>query len=209
VKLPILETFHSIQGEGTNTGYPTYFIRLAGCNLYHNGNCQSWTNETFKCDTKIKQKVFLRPIEDLISNLKTESYVCITGGEPFLRTNHAALEALVTLLLQREKIVTFETNGTLTIPDFFFEYCYIACSPKKGYLPEQIFRMDEVRLLIKDPLDLTEIDPVFLNHHNVFLSPVNYANKAWGENTQHTLQVLANHPNWRLSIQVHKYIGVR
>ena len=110
----VSEIFYSLQGEGINTGVPTTFIRLAGCNL--RPPC-SW------CDTKYAQPLegnsttmTVEEIEAEVHRLHpyTGSWVCITGGEPLLQTQE--LEKLVSLLKRYLYKVECFTNGTLPRP---------------------------------------------------------------------------------------------
>lgn len=107
--LPIVEIFHSIQGEGTRVGEPATFIRLAGCNL----RCTwcdtpySWSREGIAAARKMT-------LTELASSV-TESSVVITGGEPMLHGRH--LPALIDeLRLAGVHHVTVETNATLFDP---------------------------------------------------------------------------------------------
>jgi len=105
-KLDICEIFYSIQGEGTKTGFPCVFIRLAGCNL----KCK-W------CDTTYAQKdFFTMNIDDILEKISPYNcdFVEITGGEPLLQNDTVRLAKS---LLNLGKMVAIETNGSLSVKD--------------------------------------------------------------------------------------------
>jgi 7-carboxy-7-deazaguanine synthase len=121
--LPVVELFHSIQGEGTRTGEPSTFIRLAGCNL----RCTwcdtpySWTSEGVKAATHM-------PIDELAGQV-TERAVVLTGGEPMLHRRR--LPALVAALRERGiEHVTVETNATIWDADLALDIELWSLSPK-------------------------------------------------------------------------------
>ncbi len=104
--LTVIETFHSIEGEGPFIGIPTFFIRLSGCNL----RC------TY-CDTKYSYSGGdNRTVESLIeeaSGYKTK-FVCVTGGEPLLQKE---VYPLMYKLLDKEFKVILETSGSISVDD--------------------------------------------------------------------------------------------
>lgn len=120
-KLNVLEAYTSLQGEGPFAGQPTFFIRLAGCNL----RCSF-------CDTKFS---WLRPKErdetslnSLLAIIPPEiNFVDITGGEPFLQN----ILPLIYRLLDARKFVLVETNGTLfeKLPP----QVHLMVSPKRAF----------------------------------------------------------------------------
>lgn len=105
--LNISEIFYSFQGESTFMGRPTIFIRLSGCNL----RCSI-------CDTKYSlgshKNLSISRILHLIGPFDTP-YVCITGGEPL--EQKSGVNELVKGLLKRKKIISIETNGSISIKD--------------------------------------------------------------------------------------------
>lgn len=103
--MDIYEIFHSLQGEGTDIGLPTIFVRTAGCNL----RCE-W------CDTKYAWKggkeIEIEKIKDKLDEIECQR-VCITGGEPLLQDD---LIKLVDMLLPKYEL-SIETNGSLDISE--------------------------------------------------------------------------------------------
>lgn len=103
--MDIYEIFHSLQGEGTDIGLPTIFVRTASCNL----RCE-W------CDTKYAWKggkeIEIEKIKDKLDEIECQR-VCITGGEPLLQDD---LIKLVDMLLPKYEL-SIETNGSLDISE--------------------------------------------------------------------------------------------
>ncbi len=226
-KLPIAETFRSIQGEGVWTGTPMLFIRLAGCNVgkydnppeLHLGNarvfnrqhsiCTTVQGERFLCDTDYHKMTEKTPQEllGLVGNLK---HVCITGGEPFLHD----FEELQQLLGEHHIELHVETSGTKPIPKWAWWH-WITCSPKEGfdyellnndlvdewkYLVGENFKEEEAVLFAASD---TEPDRPF------FLQPIGDIHLHLKKNITKCLDVLKRHPEWRLSFQAHKYLELR
>lgn len=104
--LDLSEIFFSIQGEGRYTGYPTLFIRLAGCNL----RCK-WCDTTYAYTPT--QTMDLDSIIKEVETYTTRN-VTITGGEPLMQE---AAGALIDSLVERGYLVSIETNGSLPIHD--------------------------------------------------------------------------------------------
>lgn len=120
--------FYTLQGEGKYAGYPSLFIRLSGCNL----RC-AWTNKdgtTTLCDTphtSFEAKGKTTPIEEIKAAVliyKPSVHIVITGGEPMLQKN---LAELIDFLVERNHMVTIETNGTLYFPN---KAQFFSISPK-------------------------------------------------------------------------------
>ena len=116
--LPVVEMFHSIQGEGKYTGYPSVFIRVTGCNLrcvFKGSICDtsytSFNPEKPICGTP--EEVY-EEFNKLIKDFPETKHIVITGGEPLLyRDGVKRLIELIDGIMDREYIYTIETNGTL------------------------------------------------------------------------------------------------
>jgi 7-carboxy-7-deazaguanine synthase len=110
IKIPMVEIFETVEGEGTRAGFPTVFVRLFGCNL----RC-SW------CDTKYsyppEQAGEVMTIGEIIKEVQKYSsrYICLTGGEPLLYGEHSL--ALIQALLEIESLkdIHIETNGAIEL----------------------------------------------------------------------------------------------
>lgn len=189
MKYPIVEVFSSIQGEGLYTGAPAGFIRLAGCNL----SC------TF-CDTDKEAKEDLDP-KEIVAKLNPDiQTVVITGGEPTIHD----LTELVRALRDRSYRIHLETNGTSTPPSGVH---WVSVSPKRGakVVP---YSFHEAKWLIPE-WSYEEINWDISERH--FLQPVNFKWKLNPRNVLRCMWLLQNKPrsDLRLSIQLHKVIGVR
>jgi 7-carboxy-7-deazaguanine synthase len=125
IKIPMVEIFETVEGEGTRAGFPTVFVRLYGCNL----RC-SW------CDTKYsyppEQAGDVMTIGEIIKQVRTFSsrHICLTGGEPLLYGDHSL--ALIHALLEIESLqdIHIETNGAIEL-GYFMERID---SPKVRYI---------------------------------------------------------------------------
>ncbi len=199
MKYPVAEIFTSIQGEGFYTGQPANFIRLAGCNL----QCEF-------CDTDHTVKEELEPPEITARFNPSVDFVILTGGEP-LRFN---LTDLLIHLSNKDYFIAVETNGTInTVFKQYFHW--ISCSPKRTEFASNnpsyaLDYADEVKWLV--PMwEYEEIN--WGMSHNHFLQPINHKSGINNENLDRCLEMLYNHKHpsrsLRLSLQLHKVIGVR
>ena len=196
-QLPIVEIFHSVQGEGAWMGTNAFFIRLAGCDV----GCP-W------CDTKISWNVKRHP-EIAISTLVDEAVsafpeiVVITGGEPLM---HDLTELSQQLKAQGLR-VHLETSGS---HPFSGSFDWVTFSPKQFKLPhESIYdRVSELKIVVKDETDLTFAEQ---NAAMVSANVLKYLQAEWETDRSRDLvmQYVLSHPNWRVSIQTHKLLGVR
>lgn len=239
MKVPLAEHFHSIQGEGHWVGTPMHFIRLAGCSVGHylrpdtvhkegepptlpTGKpawlCHTWDRRPFWCDTDFNKKEEVE-LEQLLEET-WEDHICITGGEPLIHTK--VIEALYKEWCAYgsakfcKATIHVETSGTI-LHDLPVDTFWITCSPKIGWNPEVVKAADELKLLIsQDTPD--EWPEEFLEHTRVFLSPINqvvngeidgiYDTRSTAS-LRRAQELLRAHPSWRLSVQLHKYLGVR
>lgn len=177
----INEIFYSLQGEGFHTGTPALFIRFSGCNL----KCSF-------CDTKHEEGEWMSD-EDIVAKAKEcpAKMIVLTGGEPSLWID----EAFVEKLHQAGKYVCIETNGTHPIPD---SVDWITCSPKGS--PVVLTRIDEVKVVYTGDEDVEPYLTLPAQVH--FLQPCSC------KNTQEVVAYIQEHPQWRLSLQTHKWIGI-
>lgn len=201
MKIPVNETFQqTIQGEGYWAGTPVDFIRLAGCPV----GCSF-------CDTGFADGGADLPrepveIDTLISELKSPRVV-ISGGEPFI---HPLLPDLVSAIESTERKVCIETSGAVWRE--VSPAAWITLSPKEhvspSYPTDKRFwdRASEVKIVIQDGTELE-----FYRHFLILFSPV-FLQPEWTERDRTlplVLDMLKLDPSFRLSLQLHKYIGVR
>lgn len=207
----VKEIYYSIQGEGAHTGRPAVFLRFTGCNLWSGREADRSTAACQFCDTdfvgtdgpgggrfesseelaEAVTKVW--PVESRVAK-----YVVCTGGEPLLQLDLAAIKALHAVGC----IVAVETNGTLAVPEGIDWLCV---SPKVG-ADLRVTRGDELKLVYPQ----TDDDPAryaALAFSHFYLQPMDGPNVE--ANTRQTIAYCLAHPQWRLSIQTQKRIGLR
>lgn len=193
MSLMINEIFYSLQGEGGRTGEASLFIRLSGCNLA----CGF-------CDTGFEfgKSMTLDEIHAEISPYPGR-WIIWTGGEPTLQLN----EETVAFFKDKGYRQAIETNGTRRVPAGID---YIACSPKKqfGKIRALIPEVDELRFPMAkgDPLPDVSILP---RTKRYLLSPVFDGMNVIPENVDYCVELIKQNPQWGLSLQVHKLIGIR
>lgn len=184
----INEIFTSIQGEGYYAGAWVNFVRFAGCNL-----------QCAFCDTDHSCRMELSE-QDIIERLDPRvDIVVLTGGEPTLQVTNKFVKALH----EAGHIAHMETNGTHRPPDDLY---WTTVSPKKTTLvrPPDWWCYDEAKWLV--PLySPREIDSKLADHH--FLQPMDDGNLE--SNLTLCLEYLHLYPWLRLSVQLHKLLGLR
>ena len=205
------EVFLTVQGEGGQAGRPAVFLRFAGCNLW-SGREQDRANAvcTF-CDTDFVGVdgdgggKFATP--DLLADHVAAMWrgragdpklVVCTGGEPLLQLD----APLIAALHARGFEIAIESNGTLVAPD---GVDWICISPKADAEVVQT-RGAELKLVYPQPRAMPERFES-LDFERFWLQPMDGPDQA--ANTAAAIEYCLTHPQWRLSVQTHKYIGVR
>lgn len=196
-ELPVMEHFATLQGEGFHTGKAAYFVRLSGCDV----GCH-W------CDVKDSWDATKHPkfnIDEIVSwVIASEIKICvITGGEPAMY-NLAPL----TYLLQQNDIKThIETSGSHPITG---SWDWITFSPKKfkAPLPESAAIADELKVVIFHKSDFE-----FAEKHRNSVSEkcLLYLQPEWDKRDQQMgsiVDYIKQHPEWRMSLQTHKYLNI-
>jgi 7-carboxy-7-deazaguanine synthase len=196
-KLPLMEAFYTLQGEGYHSGRAAYFIRLGGCDV----GCH-W------CDVKESWNAGdhpLTPVDEMVAQAAVHpgKIAVITGGEP-LMYNLTTL----TKTLHSKGIRTFiETSGAHPLSG---NWDWICLSPKKFKEPlEGIFpHVSELKVVIFNKSDFEwaesfaqKLDP------KAFL----YLQPEWSKAEQLTpliVEYIKNNPKWRMSLQTHKYLNI-
>ncbi len=191
--LGVAELFYSVQGEGTWTGTPAVFVRLAGCNL----NCRF-------CDTDYSLRSFATPAQ-LVARVRELGGDCpmvvLTGGEPLAQTESSAL---IASLQADGRRVHIESNGT--IPVALPDGVWLTVSPKERLHPAMAARADEVKLIVDGRVPHEWLEAFGDRPVTVFLQPE--GNKP--ANVALALAAAQAAPaRYRLSLQTHKFIGVR
>lgn len=179
--------------------------------------CCTYDGREFLCDTDFRTKE-VKTTQELLDGIpKGVEHICLTGGEPL---NQPLDEFLTAVGDDTNYKVHIETSGTVSLTDKYPSYhemdshetegwLWITVSPKKGLLPEMVGLANEIKLLVDDEFDVTKIPEDILDHHLVWLSPINEEFSLNKKNQEKCIKLLYEHPNWRLACQMHKIWGVR
>lgn len=193
----IVEIFHSVQGEGFRAGIPHVFVRFGKCNL----RCE-WCDTDFDTYTEMTGRQILNEVSKYASK-----DLIFTGGEPMLND----LWPLNRLLKARGYHLSIESNGTIEIPEHLIDW--ICISPKDQMYPNSVLRQrkgDELKCVyVGQPLDM--YDEIKTGFQHKYLQPCYHEGESveWnGKNFAHTEQVVKDNPEWRLSLQTHKWMGI-
>jgi len=207
--LPLVEQFHSLQGEGFHAGKSAFFIRLAGCKV----GC-SW------CDTKHSWDDTKYPtisIEKIVKQIqiarnKGASFCVITGGEPLQHNLDNFCNAIKKGTIgdkQESMKIHIETSGVNAISGI---YDWITLSPKRHSPPHNYFleNSNEIKIIINDKKDLefaSEIRKKTFHKKN----KIYYLQPAWKNENGLSLAIdfVKNNPTWSLSLQTHKYLQIK
>ncbi len=211
----VKEIYYTLQGEGFNTGRPAVFCRFAGCNLWSGHEKDRSTALCPFCDTnfvgtdgpgggKFATAAILAaavatawPGDTRAIRPGQKPLVVCTGGEPLLQLDEAAVEALHEVGFE----VAVETNGTVKPPEGID---WICVSPKAG-VPLEVRRGHELKLVFPQ----AEASPEQferLDFDQFFLQPMDGPDRE--RNTRLAVAYCLEHPQWKLSLQTHKYLGI-
>jgi 7-carboxy-7-deazaguanine synthase len=208
----VKEIFYSLQGEGANTGRPAVFCRFAGCNLWSGREEDRATAICRFCDTEfvgtdgsgggrfasalvLAQAVAARwPAQP---STRARPLVICTGGEPLLQLD----EQLVSALHDGGFEIAIETNGTQLPPPGID---WICVSPKAR--ADLVLRSGHELKLIFPQAGAEPSRFEHLDFQHFFLQPLDDPARAL--NTQLALRYCLEHPQWRLSLQTHKLLGI-
>ena len=193
----IVEIFHSVQGEGAKSGIPHVFVRFGKCNLA----CE-W------CDTDFNtyEKMTVEMIVERVLAFKCNN-VIYTGGEPLLND----LWPLSRELKKHDIHLSCESNGTVKIPEGLLDW--ICISPKDQEYPNVSIKQrtgDELKCVYVGQ-DLGMYEELKQGFDYLFLQPcyIETESVEWnGKNFAMTESVVKNNPEWRLSLQTHKWMQI-
>jgi organic radical activating enzyme len=197
-----MEHFYTIQGEGFHQGKAAYFIRLGGCDV----GCV-W------CDVKESWDASLHPqfsVDEIVkmaesgaSPEKENLIVVITGGEPLMHD----LTGLTSRLKQQGFHTNIETSGSHPLSGY---WDWICLSPKKfkAPLPEVITAANELKVVIFNKSDFAWAEKyAALVGEDCLL----YLQPEWSKASEMMplmVEYIKQHPRWRISLQIHKYMNV-
>jgi 7-carboxy-7-deazaguanine synthase (Cx14CxxC type) len=210
VSYAVKEIFMTLQGEGAHAGRTAVFCRFAGCNLWsgreadrQDAVCQFCDTDFVGTDGTLGGRY--ATAEDLAGTIAAqwtgtagERYVVLTGGEPLLQVDAALVDAL-----HRQGFeIGVETNGTILPPDGLD---WICVSPKAG--AELVLRRGhELKLVYPQESAMPEAFEG-LAFERFSLQPMDGPEVA--ANTARAIDYCLAHPQWRLSVQTHKALGIR
>jgi 7-carboxy-7-deazaguanine synthase len=217
--LRVIEIFDSLQGEGYWTGTPMTFVRLAGCNAPDLGlDCVRWCDTAGSWDPLEGELLSVAAIVERV-NLPR---LCLTGGEPLLQA-----EGVAELVAEAHRCglrVHLETNGTLAPPgaapgsdagksddDDSFDWTVVSPKPPTYVVtPEWEGLMDELKLVMDEGMDAATAERLASEHRGAIVSvQPQWESGAGGASRDRAVRLVLEHPDWRLSLQTHKFLGIR
>ncbi|MBK5940096.1 7-carboxy-7-deazaguanine synthase [Halochromatium roseum] len=209
----VKEIFYTLQGEGIQAGRPAVFCRFAGCNLW-SGREQDRSKAICPfCDTDFRGTDGegggrYRTAAELAAKIaaiwpqaagrqRAQRFVVCTGGEPLLQLDEALVEALHAQGFE----IAVETNGTQPAPAGIDWVCV---SPKAS-APLKLSAGNELKLVYPQP-DAEPEHFVDLDFDHFLLQPMDGPDRE--RNTALAIDYCMAHPQWRLSLQTHKWLGL-
>ena len=208
----VKEIFYTLQGEGANAGCPAVFCRFAGCNLWSGREEDRASAVCQFCDTnfigtdgegggrfRTAQELAIAVADKWPSppDTRVRPLVVCTGGEPLLQLDEDAITALHNEGFE----IAVETNGTKPAPEGIDWVCV---SPKAG-ADLVLLRGHELKLVFPQP----GAEPERYEHlafDNFYLQPMDGDEREG--NTMLAVRYCLEHPQWRLSLQTHKLLGI-
>lgn len=211
----VKEIYYTLQGEGAQTGRAAVFLRFSGCNLWTGhakdrekgpGGCSRWCDTAFVGTDGPGGGKFQDPSE-LAAAVKAcwppggrgslRPLVVCTGGEPLLQLDSRLLDALIAIGFD----IAAETNGTQDVPR---GRLWLTVSPKAN-APLRVTKGNELKLVYpQEGMDPAEFAALEFDHF--FIQPLDGTQRV--ENTKRALDYCLTNPQWRLSLQTHKFIGI-
>ena len=211
VTYAVKEAFLTVQGEGGQAGRPAVFLRFAGCNLWNGLERDRATAVCAFCDTDFVgtdgdgggkfalAEALATHVDGLWRGRAGDpKLTVVTGGEPLLQLD----PPLIAALHGRGFEIAVETNGTIAAPDGID---WICVSPK-AEAPVVQTSGQELKLVYPQATARPERF-AHLDFERFWLQPMDGPEQA--ANTAAAIEYCLTHPQWRLSVQTHKYIGVR
>ena len=194
--LPLMEAFYTIQGEGFYKGTAAYFIRLGGCDV----GCH-W------CDVKESWEAGKHPVisvHDIVNEAVIFSKtIVITGGEPLMWN----LDLLTKLLKEKGARTHLETSGAYPLSGI---WDWVCLSPKKikSPKPDVVKIADELKMVIYNNHDF-----IFAEEMAKQISEkcILYLQPEWSKRekmTPYIVDYVMNNPQWKVSLQMHKYLNI-
>jgi 7-carboxy-7-deazaguanine synthase (Cx14CxxC type) len=208
----VKEIFYSLQGEGARSGRAAVFCRFAGCNLWSGREEDRRQAACYFCDTDFvgtdgvggdKFPTAEKLAAALLQRWPTQggqplpyAYVVFTGGEPLLQLD----EALIDACHRRGFEIAVETNGTIGAPQGID---WLTVSPKPH---STLVQRHGSELKLVFPHEVCPEHVAHLDFRHFYLQPMDGPHLK--ENTRLAVEYCQAHPQWKLSLQIHKVIGI-
>ena len=202
------EIFYTLQGEGAHSGIPAVFVRFSGCNL----RCPWCDTEFTEYKEMTAEQIVAEVVELYDIPNERRKMIVLTGGEPGLQVDKPLIDALHAAGFY----ICIETNGTRLLPEGID---WVTCSPKEG-TKLALRKADEVKVVFTGTYD-PEVWREQLVAEHWLLQPLRYTGEwliehtvdEWeddrNDNLDDTVRYILSHPFWRLSVQLHKIVGLR
>jgi len=195
--LPVMEHFYTIQGEGYYSGSAAYFIRLAGCDV----GC-FWCDVKESWETENHPTYNIQEILDFVKSSSTKTVV-VTGGEPLMHDLSELTEALQSNNLR----TNIETSGSWPLNGY---WDWICVSPKKFKAPLEsvLKKANELKIVVFNKSDFAWAE---LHQQKISKDCKLYLQPEWdksGEMLPEILNYIKANPQWRISLQTHKYMQI-
>lgn len=205
----VKETFLTLQGEGFHAGRAAVFCRFSGCNLWTGREQDRPSAQCVFCDTDFvgvngsgggkfaTAEVLADHIQSIWGDNQQNRFVVFTGGEPLLQLD----TGLIAAMRARAFAIAVETNGTLTPPQGID---WLTVSPK-GTTEVRALTGQELKLVFPQSGALPERF-AHMKFDHFYLQPLHDSELA--EHTQAAVGYCLTNPKWRLSVQMHKFVGI-
>jgi organic radical activating enzyme len=193
MSLNVKEIFYSLQGEGGRQGEASIFIRLSGCNL----KCD-FCDTDFAAGTDMVEEQILSHIQAFPCR-----WIVWTGGEPTLQLT----KEILSFFREKDYLQAIESNGYNRLPRPL-DYTVVSPKGNTGYAKRINPSVDEIRLPVKTGDIIPSIESLPEARH-YFLSPVFTEDTAVTQaNIDYCVEQVKLRPQWRLSVQIHKFIHI-
>ena len=195
--LPLMEAFYSVQGEGFNTGKPSFFVRVGGCDV----GCH-WCDVKESWNAKLHPPTLTDEIVKQVEDCPAKS-VIVTGGEPLTYN----MDYFCSEMKKRGFKTFLESSGSNKLTG---DWDWIALSPKKKKPPvDELFpKANELKVIVSDASDF---DWAELNAKKVSDECLLYLQPEWSkadEMMQQIVDFVMENPRWQISLQSHKYMRI-
>ena len=188
----VTKIFYSIQGEATHTGVASIFIRLHGCNL----SCSFCDDELHKGEY---QEMSFEEIEKEISKYPSKRII-ITGGEPSIYN----LNSFIEYMQKRDYYISVETNG--------YNFTNISKANWITYSPKEWDNIassgfDEYKFIVGKDTDISTILSI-QSDRPIYIQPMNNLDTPNIESVKRCIEIVLEYPHLKLSVQLHKFLGL-